>query len=184
MALAFWAGLAQVAKLWGSDLPTVLALPLYSGVVEFLMGGLIAHRLGVKAGDGLAGLATAAGGLGLVAVVTGLVPLSLGREWVAGLPAALLVYGLARGNWRVPDWTLVWGEASYILYLSHLLVFSISGTVLRMAGLNVYSHPLGLFGLLGLALAVAWAATLLLERPYRRWSRPRRATRHVVGGVV
>lgn len=175
LALAVWASVAQAAKLWPGDVPTILALPLYSGVVEFLMGGLIARQIAKAPSLPASGLAVLLGAFGMVAVVTGLVPLSLGREWVAGVPSALLVYGLACAGWRMPGWTLIWGEASYMLYLSHLLVFSITGTFLRMGGVNAYAHPIALAGLMLLALVLAVSATVFLERPYRRWTRPRGA---------
>lgn len=172
-ALALWAAVSQVAKFWPGGLPLGLALPLYSGVIEFLMGGLIARvvalgetRLSVPLG--LAGV------LGLLLVVPGLVPLDWGREWVAGLPAAALVYGLAARPKAAPPWALLWGEASYLLYLSHLLVFSITGTALRMLGVQVYEHPVALAALFLLATGVAVAGTLFAERPYRRWARTKR----------
>lgn len=184
LALAVWAAVAQGAKVWPDGVPMVLALPLYSGVVEFLMGGLIARQIAKTPSLPAAGLAVFLGAFGLAAVVTGLIPLSLGREWVAGVPSALLVYGLAGGGWRMPGWTLIWGEASYMLYLSHLLVFSITGTVLRMAGMNAYAHPIALAGLMLLALLLAVAATVFLERPYRRWTRPRRAKEPLARGAA
>ena len=113
------------------------------------------------------------GTLGLAAVVSGAVTFSWGRVWVAGLPSAALVYGLAAVNWRMPGWTLVWGEASYLLYLLHLLVFSIAGTLLQMAGVAPYGSLTTMLGLGLLSVAVSVAATLWLERPYRRWTRGR-----------
>lgn len=172
-ALAAWALVTQGLKLWQVPLPGWLGLVLYSGVIEFLFGGLIAlaHAAGWRRG---AWPALAAGALGLVAVVTGLLPLAWGREWVAGLPAAALVYGLAAGGWRMPGWTLVWGEASYFLYLLHLLVFSVAGTLLRMAGVAPYGSLPSLLALGLLATAVSVAATLWVERPYRAWAKGRR----------
>jgi exopolysaccharide production protein ExoZ len=68
---------------------------------------------------------------------------------------------------------MVWGEASYLLYLLHLLVFSIAGTLLRMAGIAPYGSVGLLLGLGVLSVAVSVAATLWLERPYRRWAKGR-----------
>lgn len=171
-ALALWSFLAILLHLIQSNLPPSLTIVLYSGVVEFLFGGLIALAIaaGWRAG---AGPALVLGVLGLAVIVTGQVGIEWGRFWVAGLPAAAAVYGLAAGNWRMPNWTLVWGEASYLLYLLHLLVFSVAGTLLRMAGIAPYGSIASLLGLGALSVAVAVAATLWLERPYRRWSRGR-----------
>lgn len=171
-ALVLWALVTQGLKIWPMALPHWLGLVLYSGVIEFLFGGLIAlaYAAGWRKG---AGLATLAGALGLAAVVPGILPFSWGREWVAGLPSAALVYGLVAGGWRMPAWALVWGEASYLIYLLHLLVFSIAGTLLRMAGVAPYGSVGMMLGLGALSIAVSVAATLWLERPYRRWTKGR-----------
>lgn len=170
LALTAWALVTQGLKHAHVPLPDWLGLILYSGVIEFLFGGLIAlaHAAGWQRG---AGLAVLAGALGLAAVVTGLLPLAWGREWVAGLPSAALVYGLAVGGWRMPGWTQVWGEASYLLYLLHLLVFSVAGTLLRMAGVAPYGSVVRMLALGVLATTVSVAATLWVERPYRAWAR-------------
>ncbi|MFM7443224.1 MAG: acyltransferase family protein [Tabrizicola sp.] len=165
-ALVVWSAVTLGLKLMHLGIPAQFGLLLYSGVIEFLYGGLVALAVarGWRAG---AGPAVVVGGLGLALVVSGQVSINLGRAWVAGLPAAALVYGLAAGNWRMPGWTLVWGEASYLLYLVHLLVFAIAGTVLRMAGVEPYGTVLSMLGLAVLATAVSVAATIWLERPYR-----------------
>ncbi|MGL4235087.1 acyltransferase family protein [Tabrizicola sp.] len=171
-ALAVWALVTQGLRLWPGGLPPALGLVFYSGVIEFLYGGLIAQALAAGWRRG-AVVSVVIGSLGLAAVVAGIVPLHWGREWVAGLPSAALVYGLAAGGWRMPEWCMVWGEASYLLYLLHLLVFSIAGTLLRMAGVAPYGSVPVMLGLGVLAVAVSVAATLWLERPYRRWTRGR-----------
>jgi exopolysaccharide production protein ExoZ len=176
-----WGAIAGVA-LWSAvtfglkhlQLPfhPAFGVLLYSGVVEFLYGGLIALAIstGWRAG---AIPAVVVGTLGLAAVVSGLVSINWGRAWVAGLPAAALVYGLSAGGWRMPRWTLVWGEASYLLYLLHLLVFSVAGTLLRMAGIAPYGSVGMMLGLGALSVAVSVGATVWVERPYRRWTKGR-----------
>lgn len=172
VALAVWALATQGLRFLPEPVPGWLGLVFYSGVVEFLFGGLIAlaHAAGWRRG---AGLAVVAGTLGLAGTVTGLSPFGWDREWAAGLPSAALVYGLVAGGWRLPAWTLVWGEASYLLYLLHLLVFSIAGTLLRMAGVAPYGSVGVMLGLGVLAIAVSVAATVWVERPYRRWTKGR-----------
>lgn len=172
IALIVWALVTQLLLLAPYSLPDWMGLILYSGVIEFLFGGLIAlaHAAGWRRG---AVPAVIVGSLGLAAVVAGIVPADWGREWVAGLPSALLVYGLAAGNWRVPQWTMVWGEASYLLYLVHLLVFSIAGTLLRMAGIEPYGSLAAMLGLGALSIAVSVAGTVWVERPYRAWTKGR-----------
>ncbi|WP_333814600.1 acyltransferase family protein [Tabrizicola sp.] len=171
VALALWSLVTFGLTHLQLRLHPALGVVLYSGVIEFLFGGLIA--LAISAGWRAGAVpALALGTLGLAAVVSG-VSLDWGRAWVAGLPAAALVYGLAAGRWRVPDWAMIWGEASYLLYLLHLLVFSIAGTLLRKAGVEPYGSLAATLGLGVLSIAVSVAATLWLERPYRRWTKGR-----------
>ncbi|NHB77900.1 hypothetical protein [Rhodobacter calidifons] len=90
------------------------------------------------------------------------------------LQAAALIYGLAAGGWRMPGWALVWGEASYLPDLLHLLVFSVAGTLLRMAGVAPYGSLLSMLAPGLLATAASVAATLWVERPYLAWAKGRR----------
>lgn len=171
-ALALWSLVTLVLKHLDLLPHPDLGFILYSGVVEFLFGGLIALAIGRGWRAG-AVPAVLVGALALAPVVAGSATFDGGREWVAGLPSAALVYGLAAGGWRMPGWTLVWGEASYLLYLVHLLVFSVAGTLLRMAGVAPYGSVPVMLALGALAVAVSVAATLWLERPYRRWAKHR-----------
>lgn len=172
-ALALWSAVTLGLKLAHLGLPPELGVVLYSGVIEFLFGGLVA--LAISAGWRAGAVpALVLGTVGLVLVVTEIVPFATwGRAWVAGLPAAALVYGLAAGGWRVPGWMMMWGESSYLLYLVHLLVFSIAGTLLRMAGVEPYGTVVAMLGLAALSIAVSVAATIWLERPYRAWAKGR-----------
>ena len=171
-ALALWSAGTLGLKLMHLGLPPVLGVILYSGVIEFLYGGLIA--LAISAGWRAGAIpALALGVLGLAAVVFGYVSIYAGRSWVAGLPSAALVYGLAAGGWRMPNWMMVWGESSYLLYLLHLLVFSVAGTLFRMAGVEPYGSVIAMLVLGALSIAVSVAATLWLERPYLRWTKGR-----------
>lgn len=171
-ALVVWSVVTLVLKHLHLPLPASLGLVLYSGVIEFLFGALIALAIarGWRAG---AMAAVVVGALGMTLVVSGLVSIYWGRSWVAGLPAAALVYGLAAGRWKMPGWAMVWGEASYLLYLLHLLVFSVAGTILRQFGIAPYGSVALLLALGTLSIAVSVAATLWLERPYRRWTKGR-----------
>jgi exopolysaccharide production protein ExoZ len=171
-ALAFWTLLAQGARFLPAGSSPALGLVLYPGAIEFLFGGLIALTFAAGRQGGAVPFVLA-GALGLAAAVTGLVPLHWGREWVAGIPSAALVYGLAAGGWRMPGWAMVWGEASYLLYLLHILVLSVAGTLLRLAGVAPSGSVPVLLGLGALAIAVSVATTIYLERPYRRWARGR-----------
>lgn len=171
-ALAVWSAITVALKYLQLGLPPVLGLILYSGAVEFLFGALVALAVG-RGWRRWAVPALVLGVVGLVAVVTEVVTFHYGRIWVAGLPSALLVYGLAAGDWRMPQWTLVWGEASYLLYLVHLLVFSVAGTLLRMVGVEPYGSLTALLGLGALSVAVSVVGTIWVERPYRAWTKGR-----------
>jgi exopolysaccharide production protein ExoZ len=171
-ALMVWSAVVLIFKYAQLKLPGEFGLILYSGAVQFLFGALIALAIG-KGWRAGAAPALVAGAVGLALVVSDIVGFGWGRVWVAGLPAALLVYGVAASGWRMPNWALVWGEASYLLYLMHLLVFSIAGTLLRIAGVAPYGSVPVMLGLGALAIAVSVAATLWLERPYRTWTKGR-----------
>ena len=170
--MAVWSAVTLGLKLLLPGVPPVLGVVLYSGVIEFLYGGLIS--LAISAGWRAGAVpALVVGALGLAVMVSGQFGKELDRSLVAGLPSAALVYGLAAGSWKMPNWVMVWGEASYLLYLVHLLVFSITGTLLRMVGVAPYGSDLVMLGLAALAIAVSVGATLWLERPYRAWVKGR-----------
>jgi exopolysaccharide production protein ExoZ len=172
LALGVWSAVAVALKYLHLGLPPALGLVFYSGAIEFLYGALIALAV-ARGWRGAAVPALVLGAVGLTLVVTQVVTFHYGRVWVAGLPAALLVYACAAGGWRMPDWTLIWGESSYILYLLHLLVLSVAGLGLRMAGVAPYGSGVALLGLGALCIAVSVAATLWIERPYRAWTKGR-----------
>lgn len=182
-ALGAWALVTVALTYLNLGLPPVFGLILYSGAAEFLFGALIALAIGRGWRAG-AVPALILGAIGLGLVVTETVTFAAGRIWVAGLPSAALVYGLAAGGWRMPGWTLVWGEASYLLYLLHLLVFSIAGTLLRMAGVAPYGSVAVMLGLGALAIAVSVAATLWVERPYLRWAKGKAGVRQSAAGPL
>lgn len=171
-AMAVWALVTFGLKHMHLSLPPSLGVLLYSGVIEFLFGALIAIAIG-KGWRAGAVPAVAIGTLALGLVVSGQVSIYWGRTLVAGLPAAALVYGLAAAGWRMPNWAMVWGEASYLLYLLHLLVFSVAGTILRKLGVDPYGSVAAMLALAALSIAVSVVATVWLERPYRRWTRAR-----------
>lgn len=100
--------------------------------------------------------------------------LDLWRVGIFGLPCALVIYGLSgleiRRRVRVPSFFVLVGDASYAIYLSHVLVISTVGrAIARFA-------PAGGVGTSLLLIAVAWTAAnaggillhLLFERPALR----------------
>jgi peptidoglycan/LPS O-acetylase OafA/YrhL len=102
------------------------------------------------------------------------------RLFCFGIPAALMVFGAValelQDRFRLPHWLGVIGDASYSLYLSHILVLSAAGR-LWQALPNL--HPGG-WDAAGLALLMILAAMgfglashFLLEKPVLRFLRTR-----------
>jgi exopolysaccharide production protein ExoZ len=84
----------------------------------------------------------------------------------------LLVYGIL--NWRdnVPNILILWGEASYILYLIHIVFYSIFGRgVEETTGVNVYGSTFYMLCLFVSVIVFSCLATKYLEYPYQAWYR-------------
>ncbi len=173
-AIGLWALFAQLCHWDVIDLPQVWAVLTNSVVAEFLYGLIIA-QVWISGRSRWHRIALVVGTLWMIAHVTGLLPHlpSVGREINAGLPAALIVYGLVGLPIRLPRWCLTWGEASYLLYLSHLLVFRVVGQIWMKIGPDPYSHWLSMAALGAIATAAAILGTVYLERPYQRFYRKR-----------
>lgn len=146
---------------------------LHTAVLEFFWGAIIA-RLYLTGQRRFRNLALFLGFALLGFYFADILVLPVGREWLPGVPAALIVYGLLGRQWHIPSWAILWGESSYILYLAHLLVFGVSGTIMRIVfGMDVYtSLPVLITLLLGvilLSMLLSWG----IERPYQNWYRQR-----------
>jgi exopolysaccharide production protein ExoZ len=137
-ALAAWsAGVALVALAFSGPVSgfAITELIFHPLTLEFSAGaaaGLLITKGVTRFARVLAGL----GGLGLLVamgVADGLGHDGWGRVIVFGLPAALLVYGLAamdlRQPIRLPRALVFLGDASYALYLAHTLVYLIARRV-------------------------------------------------------
>lgn len=169
-ALGIWAIAAFISEYLG--LSEGAGLILHAAVPEFLIGVALAwtvlrirsrgHFPALVLGVALVGLA-ASGSLDPIEQ-------SAGRSIAFGLPAALVIYGAVGIRSIMPKWVLILGDASYALYLLHLLVFYVTARGVEMlTGVNVYAHPAGLLGLLIFAIGVAVAAHHYAEKPYQRW---------------
>jgi peptidoglycan/LPS O-acetylase OafA/YrhL len=180
-------GGALAARVLG-PLPLPWSFWLDSIVAEFAfgMGLAVAHARGVRlpriAGAALI-LAGAALALLYVPHLNGPV-LPRGLGW--GVPALMVMAGAVLVPWRrAPGWLarplVRLGDASYSLYLLHLLVFLAGRRIWTMSGLAALAHPL-VFA--ALAMAGAIVASLLMWRwfevPVTAWLArrlaPRRAT--------
>ena len=134
ISMIVWAVLAQLVT-HGVDIDhPIVGYLFYGGVVEFLFGASIAvlltrgriHHSKLALLLGVAGFGVwLLGGYEYMGV-------ELAREWGAGIPSALILYGVVGSSLRLPAWVLLLGEASYILYLIHLLCLRIFANVLML----------------------------------------------------
>jgi len=97
------------------------------------------------------------------------------RPWAVGLPMALLVYaslGLENAGAVVPRWLRAQGDASYALYLWHVLVLGALGVALHRIHLHGTPARIAIvFGGYALAIAFSFAAYRWIERPLLRLAR-------------
>jgi peptidoglycan/LPS O-acetylase OafA/YrhL len=95
------------------------------------------------------------------------------RVLAFGIPAALLVVGLVAreraGATTLPRWLRPLGDASYSIYLSHVLVFSLVCKLTAGFSHGPLPHLAWLLLLIGSALAGGSAFHLCVERPLLRW---------------
>jgi peptidoglycan/LPS O-acetylase OafA/YrhL len=97
------------------------------------------------------------------------------RPWAVGVPMALLVYaslGLERHGVLAPRWLRAQGDASYALYLWHVLVIGALGLALNRV--HVHGTPARIaivFGGYALAIAVSFLAYRYVERPLLKLAR-------------
>lgn len=169
-AMTLWVGLSVLLLLQKSFDPSPLGFLLNTLSAEFLMGSIAAWLV-----------LTEWARWRKTALVTGsLLLLAWLAEWThdlprvigAGLPSALIVYGATGITRRMPDWVLLLGEASFLLYLLHIPVFLVVGKTMQIVlGINVYATTFWMMVLLLLAVVLSCAATLWIERPYRLWYR-------------
>ena len=99
------------------------------------------------------------------------------RVWKIGLPFALIVYGMAgseiKGGVRhIPGWMIHLGNASYSIYLTHVLVLSAIGRCFALIPVHNFSIE-GLFVLFCVigTNGVGLLSYRLVERPTLRISR-------------
>lgn len=170
IAMTLWTMLAVLLVCQNIFDPRPLSFLLNTLVLEFLMGS-IAAWLVLKKGGPFRILALVAGTLFFIAWLaewTHHLPRALG----AGIPSALVVYGITGLTRRMPSWVRLMGETSFLLYLLHIPVFLASGKALeRVFGVMTYGSTFGMLLLLFVATAVSCAATRWIERPYRLWYR-------------
>ncbi len=146
---------------------TVLVSPI---LLEFLGGVLLGSwaRAGVRLGRGAAGAASGFGVLGVVLLAGqwwGDPPAVRVLAW--GVPAFFTVAAavLLEDRLRVPRWALKVGDASYSLYLSHILVAMFCAWAARRVFGVERSGMVGMWGFCGVAVVVCTGVAL----PMHRW---------------
>ncbi|WP_439883107.1 acyltransferase family protein [Pontibacter sp. MBLB2868] len=92
------------------------------------------------------------------------------RELAYGLPAALLVFGATfiekHKTVKIPNWLLKIGDASYSLYLSHILVLAFIGKLWTLMGMNnLLPNHFMLVTMLISTVVVGIASHKLVEKP-------------------
>ncbi|MGB6231301.1 MAG: acyltransferase [Litorimonas sp.] len=90
------------------------------------------------------------------------------------LPCALLVLGAAwldRAGVAAPRWSVVLGDWSYSLYLTHVLSLVLVARLWSMAGLDTLPAPIALLVMTGFSLLIAGLTYRLIERPLIRVAR-------------
>jgi peptidoglycan/LPS O-acetylase OafA/YrhL len=173
IVMIVWVILSQVFT-FVTDKPAWLLLPLHTAVLEFLFGILIAIRFLSSGPESprlhLSALIFGGAGVGAYLASGGGHAGPFGREMVAGIPSALLVYGALGFALKGKSILEAWGDSSYILYLFHILYFSVVGKAINlMTGVNVYGSQVGLIAMLSTVVAISHLATVHLERPYQKW---------------
>jgi peptidoglycan/LPS O-acetylase OafA/YrhL len=182
--LALWAGAVVCANLLlPSSAGATLRLVAHPLTLEFIAGclaALLIHRGGLCAGWLCLGVGIAAWLAGYFLHFNlghGLEPTVWARFLLFGIPATLVVYGLVvlETGRRIllPAWTIHLGDASYSLYLSHVLVLGALariGTGFAPAG-DPALRPALLALLLAAAMAFALACHRYIEQPLIRAAR-------------
>ena len=94
----------------------------------------------------------------------------LERPIYFGIPAALILYGLISFERKkeigFPIFLQKIGDASYSLYLSHVLVLSLLGRIWKAFGGDQYPiNYILIVVFLGAAVFVGWLSFVIIERP-------------------
>lgn len=169
-ALISWYGLSMgIIFVLGDGSRHVYAL-FNPVILEFLYGTLIAYAL-LSGGTKYHRPAFAVGIGAVLAILIFNIDTSalLRREFIYGIPAALLIYGAVGMHIRWPKTVILWGESSYLVYLLHLPLYMLIGRGLEViSGFNIYSNPNAAFGMVVLVSAIAMVLTKWVEIPYQK----------------
>lgn len=182
LLLLVWAGITAVCNLlMPTSAGAAVRLITHPLTLEFIVGGTVG--LLINRGIARAGFACLIFGIAswlvgyAIHAYFGPIPSSWLRVFLFGLPMALMVYGLVvletRHGKTLPNWMIGLGDASYSIYLSHVLVM---GAIARIgvefvqAGIPAI-RPLVLAALILAAVAFGIACHRLIEMPLIRATR-------------
>ena len=98
------------------------------------------------------------------------------RVLLFGIPAAFAVYGVVamemNSGWQFPDWLTVIGDASYSIYLSHILVLSALGRIWLVVWLpGLFDNGIAMLTMLMVVLLAGIISFRYIERPLMRLAR-------------
>jgi len=98
------------------------------------------------------------------------------RILVYGTPAVFFVYSLVtiekHSSWRLPVWLISIGDASFSIYLSHLLVIGAIGRVWEKSGtVGTWVNGAVLIAMFISVLAIGMASFQLIESPLLKYTR-------------
>lgn len=175
VAMFAWCGLS----IFLSDIVRVvpdsaLRYALFSGNVEFLFGAGLA--LLFRRGPLRWGAAVLLGGTVLMLLeLAGWpdMPPGVPRWITAGIPSAMIVYGALALPRSLPRSLTLLGDASYFLYLAHLIMISIGLKALGplFAGSGMAAEVAGTLIFIGI-LCASTLGYLYIERPLQRLLKP------------
>jgi len=168
-SLVTWYVVGLAGVLYANDMSGFAYPAINPIVLEFLFGALIA-KFTLSGWTGYHRIAFTTGAIALLYVLfldvetTGL----MRREFLYGIPSAALVYGAIGLRWQWHRVMLLWGESSYLLYLLHVMIFQVFGSLIRIStGFSVYTTWWSATGLLIIAVGICMALTVIAERRYQ-----------------
>jgi exopolysaccharide production protein ExoZ len=178
-AVLLWAGAIWLVQAYSHSSSAAIAVASHPLTLEFIGGCLIAslyfksratHRTGTYLA--MASVGTVASFCAFLSYqhITGSIVLpDWWRVAIFGIPALLVVYGLAnaeRNGYVLPDALIRVGDASYSIYLSHVLTLSAAGRVWSLFSLDsVIDNLVMVPALFALVLLVGFLSYRWVEKP-------------------
>ena len=175
-AILLWTGFVAFGnKLGLSGTSPELRLVFNALGLEFSLGAIAAWFF--KAHGGVAGSTALI--LGLIGWVAAYIyqlgysgnayPSFQDRVWLFGIPGAFITYGLAATEMRghvLPKWSETFGNWSYSLYLSHLLLLGVLGMIWqKVSRVGMIDNLIAVPLILAIAIVASWLIYKFTEKP-------------------